>query len=119
MVLFQILKFELYGIQKVNKSSVEFDIAMLNILSNEVFVRKNSVGNKMYSNSLKQFRFFLREYVEDDVEEQKIEGIILGMDNNSQKHRQKIKAYKYRRCYRFHNRNKSCFKGGSKRVFNN
>jgi len=58
-------------------NSVEFDIAMLNILSNEVFVRKNSVGNKMYSNSLKQFRFFLREYVEDDVEEQKIEGTIL------------------------------------------
>lgn len=33
-------------------SSVEFDIAMMNILSNEVFVRKNSVGNNMYSNSL-------------------------------------------------------------------
>ena len=57
-------------------SSVEFDIAMMNILSNEVFVRKNSVGNNMYSNSLKQFRFFLHEHIEDDAEERKIEGTI-------------------------------------------
>ena len=30
-------------------SSVELDIAMLNILNNETFVRKNTVGNNMYS----------------------------------------------------------------------
>lgn len=58
-------------------SSVEYDIAMLNILNNEVFMRKNSVGNNMYSNSLKQFRFFLREYIEDDAEEKKIVCTIL------------------------------------------
>ena len=58
-------------------SSVELDIAMLNILNNETFVRKNTVGNNMYSNSLKQFRFFLRENIEDDAEEKKIADTIL------------------------------------------
>lgn len=58
-------------------SSVEYDIAMLNILNHDAFMRKNSVGNNMYSNSLKQFRFFLREYIDDDSEEKKIESTIL------------------------------------------
>lgn len=62
-------------------SSIEFDIAMMIILSNEVFVRKNSVGNNMYSNSLKQFRFFLHEHTEDDAEERKIEGAIIKSKN--------------------------------------
>lgn len=58
-------------------SCVELDIAVSNIFNNEAFVRKNTVGNNMYSNSLKQFRFFLRESVEDDTEEKKIEATIL------------------------------------------
>ncbi len=51
---------------------VEIDIAIINILSNEYFLKKNSVGNNMYSNAIKQFRYFTLESQEDDEEEKKI-----------------------------------------------
>ena len=38
----------------------QFDIALFNIIYNEDFIRKDSIGHKMYSNSLKHFRMFLK-----------------------------------------------------------
>ena len=54
----------------VNMNLVELDIAISNILIDEHFVRKNSVGDKMYSNALKQFRCFRYETVEPDPNDQ-------------------------------------------------
>ena len=39
-------------------SLVELDIAIINILHNPSFIKKNTTGNNMYSNSLKQYRYY-------------------------------------------------------------
>jgi predicted restriction endonuclease len=38
----------------------EFEIAIFNILHNDFFIDKNNRGNKMYSNSLKQYQCFIK-----------------------------------------------------------
>ena len=40
-------------------SLVELDIAIINILHNPSFIKKNTTGNNMYSNSLKQYRYYV------------------------------------------------------------
>ncbi|MBQ2901305.1 MAG: HNH endonuclease [Agathobacter sp.] len=55
---------------KMNR--IELDLAIINILQNERFITKNSVGNNMYSNALKQFRYFTLDSDEDTSEEQEI-----------------------------------------------
>ena len=45
---------------------VELDVAMANILVNPQFVKKNETGNNMYSNSLKQYRYFYLDRADDD-----------------------------------------------------
>lgn len=56
---------------------LELDIAISNILVNESFVKKNSVGNHMYSNALKQFRCFRREnLLLENVEQSKVEELV-------------------------------------------
>ncbi len=42
-----------------NMSPFELDIAILNILSDSDFIAKNTRGNHMYSNALKQYRYFI------------------------------------------------------------
>lgn len=56
-----------------NMNLVELDIAVYNILENPVFIDKNTRGNHMYSNALKQYRYFMLEQVEKDYAEQKLE----------------------------------------------
>lgn len=51
---------------------IEMDLAIINILQNERFKKKNSVGNNMYSNALKQFRYFTLDLEEDLQNEQLI-----------------------------------------------
>ena len=51
---------------------VELDLAIMNILNNQYFIQKNSTGNNMYSNALKQFRYYMLEQIEDDTEHIKI-----------------------------------------------
>jgi len=51
---------------------IELDLAIIDILQNERFITKNSVGNNMYSNALKQFRYFTLDSDEDTNEEQEI-----------------------------------------------
>ncbi|MCR5609535.1 MAG: HNH endonuclease [Lachnospiraceae bacterium] len=61
----------------IEMDCVEYDIAVLNIVNNEYFIHKNLVGNNMYSSSLKKFRYFLREYTEENIKEREIEELIL------------------------------------------
>lgn len=61
----------------INKSllmmnRIELDLSIINILRNERFIKKNSVGNNMYSNALKQFRYFTLDSEEDTQQEQQI-----------------------------------------------
>lgn len=44
---------------------LELDLAICNILNNDDFIKKNTKGNNMYSNSLKQFRYFVLDTVGD------------------------------------------------------
>ena len=57
----------------LNMNLVELDIAISNILDNPLFIEKNTRGNHMYSNALKQYRYFMLEKIEDDIAERKIE----------------------------------------------
>lgn len=55
---------------------LELDIAILNILNNSSFIQKNNTGNYMYSNSLKQFRYFVMATSNiDELENEIIETI--------------------------------------------
>lgn len=56
----------------LSMNRIELDLAILDILQNERFIKKNSVGNNMYSNALKQFRYFTLDSEEDTREEQQI-----------------------------------------------
>lgn len=51
---------------------IELDIAIVNIFNNPYFTRKNNTGNNMYSNSLKQYRYFVLTISENDDCENKI-----------------------------------------------
>lgn len=52
---------------------VELDIAIYNILNNPVFIEKNTRGKRMYSNALKQYRYYVMDKLEDDNADRKIE----------------------------------------------
>lgn len=45
---------------------IELDIAIVNILHNPFFIKKNTTGNKMYSNALKQYRYYVISCVDLD-----------------------------------------------------
>lgn len=45
-------------------SLVELDLAIALIIRNEAFIAKNKKGNHMYSNGLKQFRYFILDCVD-------------------------------------------------------
>lgn len=54
----------------IEMTPAEYDIAELAILTNPKFVAKNKKGNNMYSNSLKQYRFYLA--ASDEFETEKL-----------------------------------------------
>lgn len=56
---------------------VELDLAISLILFNPDFLAKDKRGNKMYSNSLKQFRYYIESYCEtsDNVEKSIVEQV--------------------------------------------
>lgn len=54
----------------MDSNIIELDIFLEKILNNLFFIAKNKKGNNMYSNSLKQFRYFLKdtnEIFESDI----------------------------------------------------
>jgi len=57
----------------LNMNMIELDIAIANILSNPDFIKKNRTGNNMYSNSLKQYRYF---YLDTSDRDEVLEDII-------------------------------------------
>ena len=57
-------------------SLVELDIAIINILHNPSFIKKNTTGNNMYSNSLKQYRYYVLSCSDvEDIEMKIVEQI--------------------------------------------
>lgn len=64
----------------LNMNIVELDIAINNIFNNMFFIEKNTRGDNMYSNALKQYRFFVQERSEDYSTEQSIENEILNSE---------------------------------------
>ena len=69
---------------------VELDIAISIILNNEYFIHKNSTGNHMYSNALKQYRYFNMEEVEQYDAEKQIEEEISQLDHLSETEKQML-----------------------------
>lgn len=72
------ISIEMLDKKVINKSLLqmnlcEVDISILNILNNEFFIKKNSTGNNMYSNALKQFRYFTLECLDDCSGDDEIE----------------------------------------------
>lgn len=68
---------EMLGLKVILKSLsqmnlIELDIAIANILNNSHFIHKNNTGNNMYSNSLKQYRYFILDTSENESFEYKI-----------------------------------------------
>ncbi|MDD2484480.1 MAG: HNH endonuclease [Eubacteriales bacterium] len=51
---------------------VEIDLAMTGILCNSYFSAKNEKGNNMYSNSLKQYRYYVLATSEKEEQEERI-----------------------------------------------
>lgn len=51
-------------------SLTELDLAISAILANDKFIAKNTKGNHMYSNGLKQFRYFILDTV-DTIDKKK------------------------------------------------
>lgn len=68
---------EMIGYGVIEKSLLdmnlfELDTALINILKCEAFIIKNTTGNSMYSNALKQFRYYMAAHKEDDGGEEQI-----------------------------------------------
>lgn len=57
----------------LNMNAVELDIAICNIFDNPFFIEKNIRDNRMYSNAIKQYRFFVMDKTEDDNAEREME----------------------------------------------
>lgn len=58
----------------------ELDIAIMNTLSHPDFIKKNKTGNKMYSNSLKQYRYFCLDTSDSD---EAYENIVQSLNESS------------------------------------
>lgn len=68
---------DMYNLGVINKNiyymnNIELDVAILFILKNEEFIKKDRKGNHMYSNGLKQFRAFIASTFEDCKQETSI-----------------------------------------------
>ena len=58
-----------------NMSPFELDLAIALIIDDSDFVAKNTRGNHMYSNALKQYRYFINAMIEDTGDSAYIESI--------------------------------------------
>lgn len=58
-----------------NMSPFELDLAITLTISNPDFIAKNSRGNHMYSNALKQYRYYINAVTEDADDSAYIESI--------------------------------------------
>lgn len=72
---------DMYNIGVIGKSltemnTIELDLAIQIILNNAAFIEKNTRGNNMYSNSLKQFRSYRTTTEESDAISQTVIDVI-------------------------------------------
>ena len=74
----------------IDMNLVELDIAISVILNNEYFIHKNTTGNNMYSNALKQYRYFNMEEVEQYDAEKRFEEEISQLDHLSETEKQTL-----------------------------
>lgn len=78
---------EMLGLQVIHKAlydmnRFELDIAINTILHNEKFIAKNKKGNHMYSNSLKQYRYFVADAIDEIPEISEINDNLMVADNS-------------------------------------
>lgn len=64
------IKINLIDKKLTDMSLVELDLAIALILRNEEFTSKNKKGNHMYSNGLKQYRYFVLDCIEGTDEKE-------------------------------------------------
>ena len=69
----EMLEREVVNKSLFNMNLVELDIAVYNIFENPLFIEKNTRGNHMYSNALKQYRYYMMGKNDDDCAEKKLE----------------------------------------------
>lgn len=62
-------------------SLFELDISISNVLKNDFFVAKNTKGNQMYSNALKQYRYYILSIHNSLIDEAQIEELIINSSN--------------------------------------
>jgi putative restriction endonuclease len=73
-------------------SLLELDIAIVRILNDPAFVQKNTIGNHMYSSSLKQFRYFILASFDTDESENKIIDSVISSEISTTEKETIIKA---------------------------
>lgn len=56
----------------LNMGLTELDLSIVLILNNPQFIKKNTIGDRMYSNGLKQFRCFVLDTI-DSIDEKEIQ----------------------------------------------
>ena len=86
----EMLEERIIGKSLLQMSRIEIDLAIIDILQNERFKKKNSIGNHMYSNALKQFRFFTLDLEEDVESEQEIVDEIVKQPSLTETEKQSI-----------------------------
>ncbi len=59
----------------IDMNLLELDLSIANIVVNPFFINKNKVGHNMYSNSLRQYRYYLLLH-ENDVDDKSEEALI-------------------------------------------
>lgn len=74
----------------VDMNTIELDLAIQLILNNPAFIEKNTRGNNMYSNSLKQFRSYRTTLIETEAVNQAAIDIIANDTNISDTERESL-----------------------------
>jgi len=78
------------GKSLVDMNTIELDLAIQLILNNPAFIEKNTRGNNMYSNSLKQFRSYRTTLIETEAVNQAAIDIIANDTNISDTERESL-----------------------------
>lgn len=74
----------------IDMNTIELDLAIQLILNNPAFIEKNTRGNNMYSNSLKQFRSYRTTLIETEAVNQAAIDIIANDTNISDTERESL-----------------------------
>lgn len=84
------IRLGIIGKSLVDMNTIELDLAIQLILNNPAFIEKNTRGNNMYSNSLKQFRSYRTTLIETEAVNQAAIDIIANDINISDTERNSL-----------------------------